>query len=51
MVWAAISLDGRRDLYAFSRGGISIITAAIYRNGILEPIVKSHAGAVGDAFI
>ena len=48
MVWAGISLDGRTDLYVFPRGGI---TAVRYRDEVLEPIVRSYAGAIGDTFI
>ena len=48
VVWAGVSLDGRADLYAFARGGI---TAVRYRNDILEPIVRPYAGAVGGDFI
>ena len=48
MVWAGVSLDGRTDLYVFARGGI---TAARYRDEILEPIVRPYAGAIGEAFI
>ena len=42
MVWTEIPLDGRTDLYVFSRGGI---TAAIHRNDILEHTVRPHACA------
>ena len=48
MVWVEMSLDGRTDLYAFARGGI---TDARHRTDILEWIVRSYAGAIGDAFI
>ena len=48
MIWTAISLDSRTDMYAFARGGI---TAAININDILEPIARPHAYAIGDAFI
>ena len=48
MVWATISLDGRTDLCACARCGI---TAAIHRSAILEPIIRPHADAIGDAFI
>ena len=43
-----IQLDDRTDLHVFARGGI---TAARHRSDILEPIVKPHAGTIGDAFI
>ncbi len=48
MVWAEIPLDGRTYLYVFARWGI---TEARHRSDILEPIVRQHAGAIGDAFI
>ena len=48
MAWAEISLDGRTHLHGLVRGGI---TAAILRSDILEPIVRSFAGVIGDAFI
>ena len=43
-----ISLDGRTVMYVLVRGGI---TAGIHRSDILEPIVRSFAGVIGDAFI
>ena len=48
MVWADMSLNGRTDLYVFVRRGI---TEARHCNDILEPIGRSYAGAIGDAFI
>ena len=48
MVWAEMSLDGRTYLYVFARGGI---TEARYRIDIMQPIVRSYAGAIGDALI
>ena len=51
MVWTEVLLDGRTDLYrlyVFPRGGI---TAPRHRSYILEPIVRPHAGAIGDAFM
>ena len=43
-----MSLDGRTDLHVFARGGI---TEARHCSDILEPIGRSYAGAIGDAFI
>ena len=43
-----LSLDGRTDLYALVRGGI---TAAIHSSDIVEPIVRPFAGVICDAFI
>ena len=48
MVWTEIPLDGHTELYVFHRGGIM---AARQRSDILEPIVRPHSGAIGDAFI
>ena len=48
MVWTEIPLDGRTDMYVFAKGHM---TAAIHRNGIREPIVRSYAGAIVDEFI
>ena len=48
MVWTEVHLDGHTDLYAFPRGSIM---SARHRSDILEPIVRSHASANGDAFI
>ena len=46
MVWTAVQLDVHTDLD--SGGGIM---TARHRSDILEPIVRPHAGAIGDAFI
>ena len=43
-----MSVDGCTDLHVLARGAI---TEAIHRSDILEPIVRSYAGAIGDAFI
>ena len=43
-----VPLDGHTDLYVLPRGGI---IAARHRSDILEPIVRPHAYANGDAFI
>ena len=48
MVWAEMSLDGRIDLYAFARRGL---TEARHCSHILEPIGRSYAGSFGDVFI
>ena len=48
MVWTEVPLDGHTDLYVFPRGGIM---AARHRSDILEPTVRPHACANGDAFI
>ena len=48
MVWADMSLNCRTDLYVFVRRGI---TEARQCNDILDPIGRSYAGAIGDAFI
>ena len=48
MVWGGISLSGRTDLHVFRRGGV---TAAVYRDDILHPLVRPYAGAVGENFI
>ena len=43
-----MSLDVRTDLHVFARGGI---TEARHCSDILEPIGRSYAGSIGDAFI
>ena len=48
MVWTEVPLDGRTDVYVFARGHT---TAGILRNDIWEPLVRSYAGAIVDAFI
>ena len=48
MVWTDIPFDGRTDMYVFSRVGVP---AEIHRSDVMEPIVRPHAGAIGDAFI
>ena len=48
MIWTDIPLVSRTYLYVFPRCGI---TAAIHRSDILEHIVRSRAGAIGDVFI
>ena len=48
MVWTEIPLDGRTVMHVFARGHM---TAAIHRKYIREPIVRSYAGAIVDAFI
>ena len=48
MVSKEIPLDGRTYLYVFARGHM---TAAIHRNDIREPLVRSYAGAIVCAFI
>ena len=48
MVRIEMSFDGRTDLYVFVRRGI---TEARHCSDILEPIARSCAGAIGDAFI
>ena len=48
MVWTDIPLDGHTEMYVFPRGGIM---AESHRSDILEPTVRPHAGAIGDACI
>ena len=48
MVWGGICATGRTDLYVIARG---TLTAARYRDDILDPIVRPFAGAVGSGFI
>ena len=48
MVWVEMSLDGRTDLYVFARRGV---TEARHCGDILEPVVGSYAGTIGDVFI
>ena len=48
MVWTEIPVDGHIYLYMFPRGGTM---TARHRSDILEPIVRPHTGAIGDAFI
>ena len=48
MVWTEIPLNGRSDLYVFSRGHM---TAAIHSNVIREQLVSPYAGVIVDAFI
>uniref|UniRef100_A0A674MKA9 Transposase Tc1-like domain-containing protein n=1 Tax=Takifugu rubripes TaxID=31033 RepID=A0A674MKA9_TAKRU len=48
MVWGGISMEGRTDLYCLGNGAL---TAIRYRDEILEPIVRPHAGAVGPGFL
>lgn len=48
MVWGGISLDGRTALHVLTRG---TLTAIVYRNEILRPIVRPYAGAVGPGFL
>ena len=43
-----MTLDGRTALCVFARRGI---TEAKHCSDILEPICRSYAGAIGDAFI
>ena len=48
MVWVEMSLYGRTDLYVFARRGV---TEARHCGDILEPVVGSYAGTIGDVFI
>ena len=48
MVWTEVPTDGHTGLYVFPKGGIM---AARHHSAILEPIVRSHASANGDAFV
>ena len=48
MVWAEMSLNGRTDLYVFARRGV---TEARHCGDILEPVVGSYSGTIGDVFI
>lgn len=48
LVYGAISIDGRTDLYIIRDGSL---TARRYRDEILRPIVVPYAAAIGDDFI
>ncbi|KAI4901808.1 hypothetical protein NFI96_009500 [Prochilodus magdalenae] len=48
MVWCGISLEGRTALHVLARGSL---TAIRYRDEILRPLVRPHAGAVGPGFL
>ncbi|GFT66955.1 transposable element Tcb2 transposase [Trichonephila clavipes] len=48
LVYGGISIDGRADLYIIRDGPL---TARIYREEILRPIVVPYAVAIGDDFI
>ncbi|GFT66945.1 transposable element Tcb2 transposase [Trichonephila clavipes] len=48
LVYVGISIDGRADLYIIRDGPL---TAHIYRDEILRPIVSPYAAAIGDDFI
>ena len=44
MVWEGISMEEHRDLYRLDNG---TLTAIRYRDGILGPVVRPYAGALG----
>ncbi|GBN39224.1 hypothetical protein AVEN_1273-1 [Araneus ventricosus] len=48
MVWAGISLGGHTDLHVFHGG---TLTGVRYRDEILDPYVRTYAGAIGNDFI
>ena len=48
MVWGGISLGGRTALHVLDRGSL---TAIMYRDEILRPLVRPYAGAVGPGFL
>ncbi|GFY15517.1 transposable element Tcb2 transposase [Trichonephila clavipes] len=48
LVYGAISIDGRTDLYIIRDGPL---TVRRYRDEILRPIVAPYAAAIGDDFI
>ncbi|GFV03261.1 transposable element Tcb2 transposase [Trichonephila clavipes] len=48
LVYGGISIDGRTDLYIIRDGPL---TARLYRDEILRPIVVPYAAAIGDDFI
>ncbi|KAI4887144.1 hypothetical protein NFI96_003852 [Prochilodus magdalenae] len=45
MVWGGISLEGRTDLYRLDNG---TLTAIMYQDEILGPVVRPYAGAFAD---
>nr|KAG5698565.1 hypothetical protein BaRGS_027076 [Batillaria attramentaria] len=47
MVWGGISVQGKTDLHVFWNG---TLTAIRYRDGILDPVVRPYAGAIGPEF-
>ncbi|GFW36665.1 transposable element Tcb2 transposase [Trichonephila clavipes] len=48
LVYGGISIDGRTDLYIIRD---RLLTARLYRDEILRPIVFPYAAAIGDDFI
>lgn len=48
MVYAAISIDGRTDLYIIRNGDL---TGRRYRDEIFWPVVVPYAAAIGDDFM
>ncbi|GFU55334.1 transposable element Tcb1 transposase [Trichonephila clavipes] len=48
MMWAGISLGYRTELRIFKRGSVRAIR---YRDGVLEPIVRLYAAALGPTFV
>ncbi|GFV40322.1 transposable element Tcb2 transposase [Trichonephila clavipes] len=48
LVYGGISIDGHTDLYIIRDGPL---TACLYRDEILRPIVVPYAEAIGDEFI
>ena len=47
MVWGGVSMRGRTELYVVH----GTMTAARYRDEVLDPLVKPYAGAVGPEFV
>ncbi|GFX79313.1 transposable element Tcb2 transposase [Trichonephila clavipes] len=48
MVWAGISLGGHTDLHVLQGGTLNDVR---YRDEIIDPYVRSYAGAIGNDFI
>ncbi|GBM79360.1 hypothetical protein AVEN_236088-1 [Araneus ventricosus] len=48
MVWTGISLGGHTDLHVLHRGNL---TGVRHRDEILDPYIRSYAGAIGKDFI
>ena len=48
MVWGGVGLRGRMELHVMTAG---TLTAVCYRDEILDPNLRSFAGAIGNNFI
>ncbi|GFX43822.1 transposable element Tcb1 transposase [Trichonephila clavipes] len=48
MTWAGISLEYRTDLHIFKRGSV---TDVLYRDEVLETIVRLYTAAIGPTFV